>query len=308
MPPANPIEKYCQRARQAIEGRDWAKAKQSYLQALGIRSDLPDVHYGLATVYFHLRELTSAAHHFREVTRLDPLRAGASINLGAVLNLLQQYDEAITALRRGLQIDPTRMEGYYNLGLVYRRKGQFDLAILAYQESLRLNPRMPDAHLNLGNCYFELKQYRQAIQHYEKALELKPEWDKPMDGIAHVRALMNGGPASPGGAAAPPPAKPGADLERMINPATHHDYLTELHSITVQADENGQELAQILLKEVEPAIKELSTCLLYSNRSRTELQECISKFESALDHMNLVQQAIQSNMGQIREHGEIVPT
>src|SRR5437773_11469475 len=117
------VEKLCQRAQQAIAERDWDKAKQSYLMALGLRSDLPDVHYGLATVYFQLRELTSAAHHFREVTRLDPLRAGAYINLGGVLNLLNQYDEAVTALRRGIQLDGQRTEGYYNLGLVYRRKG-----------------------------------------------------------------------------------------------------------------------------------------------------------------------------------------
>src|SRR3954463_449153 len=123
------VEKLCQRAVQAIAARDWDRAKQAYLMALGLRSDLPDVHYGLATVFFQLRELTSAAHHFREVTRLDPLRAGAYVNLGAVLNLLNQHDEAITALRRGIQIDANRVEGYYNLGLVYRRKGQSDLAI-----------------------------------------------------------------------------------------------------------------------------------------------------------------------------------
>src|SRR5207237_3743434 len=93
------VERLCQRAQLAIAERDWDKAKQAYLMALGVRSDLPDVHYGLATVYFQLRELTSAAHHFREVTRLDPLRAGAFINLGAVLNLLNQYDEAVTTLR-----------------------------------------------------------------------------------------------------------------------------------------------------------------------------------------------------------------
>jgi tetratricopeptide (TPR) repeat protein len=104
------IEKLCLKARQAIAQREWDKAKQAYLMALGHKSDLPDVHYGLATVYFQLRELTSAAHHFREVTRLDPLRAGAFINLGAVLNLLQEYDEAITALRRGIQIDANRVE------------------------------------------------------------------------------------------------------------------------------------------------------------------------------------------------------
>src|SRR5436305_5956966 len=121
------IEKLCLRAQQAIAERDWEKAKQVYLMALGLRSDLPDVHYGLATVYFQLRELTSAAHHFREVTRLDPTRAGAWVNLGAVLNLLGQLDEAITALRRSIQLDSQRTEGYYNLGLVYRRKGQPDL-------------------------------------------------------------------------------------------------------------------------------------------------------------------------------------
>src|SRR5947199_2189891 len=122
------IEGLFQKARQAIEQRDWPTAKMMYLQALGLKSDLPDVHYGLATVYFQLRELTSAAHHFKEVTRLDSHRVGAFVNLGAVLNLMQQYDEAVTALRKGIQLDPQRVEGYYNLGLVYKRKGQTDLA------------------------------------------------------------------------------------------------------------------------------------------------------------------------------------
>src|SRR5579859_5214290 len=149
------IEKLFAKARQAIAERDWDRAKQNYLQALGLRSDNPDVHYGLATVFFQVRELTSAAHHFKEVTRLDPLRAGAYINLGAVYNLLQQLDDAIAALRRGIQLDPQRVEGYYNLGLVYRRKGQYDLAIQAYREAVRLNPRMADAYLNMANLFVE---------------------------------------------------------------------------------------------------------------------------------------------------------
>src|ERR1700691_1770921 len=117
----NKIEALCLKAQESIGQREWDKAKLYYLQALGLKSDVPDIHYGLATVYFQLRELTSAAHHFKEVTRLDALRAGAFINLGAVLNLLDQADEAIAALRRGIQLDPKRVEGYYNLGLVYRR-------------------------------------------------------------------------------------------------------------------------------------------------------------------------------------------
>ena len=124
--------------------RDWERARQAYTQALGLKADLPDVHYGLATVFFQLRDLASAARHFKEVTRLDPLRAGAFINLGAVYNLLDQLDDAIAALRRGIQLDSHRGEGYYNLALVYRRKHQPDMAIQAYREALRVNPQMAE--------------------------------------------------------------------------------------------------------------------------------------------------------------------
>ena len=87
--------------------------------------------------------MTSAAHHFKEVTRLDPHRVGAFVNLGAVLNLLDQLDDAIVALRRSIQLDGKRVEGYYNLGLVYRRKGQLDLAIQSYREALALTRAWP---------------------------------------------------------------------------------------------------------------------------------------------------------------------
>src|SRR4051812_18660018 len=111
---AENLDAFTQRAKEAIEQRDWDRAKQEYLKALGLKSDVPDIHYGLATVYFQLGEHTSAAHHFKEVTRLDPKRSGAYVNLGAVLNLLTQYDEAITVLRKGIALEPKRTEGYYN--------------------------------------------------------------------------------------------------------------------------------------------------------------------------------------------------
>ncbi len=314
MAPLNQIEKLCQRARQAFEARDWQKAKQVYLQALGLKSDLPDVHYGLATVYFQLRELTSAAHHFREVTRLDPLRAGAYINLGAVLNLMQQFEESIQALRRGLQLDGTRVEGFYNLGLVYRRKGELDMAIQAYKEALRINPRMADAHLNLGNIFLEKEQLKTAMQHYEHALQLRPGWEKPTEALAQIRAVLNKEqqPASAlqaaAAAASSAAAAAAAELNRPIDPTIHHGFLLDLHQATVASEDHGREFMQILQKEVEPAIKELSTCLLYSDRSRGELDECISKFETALEHMRSAQQSMEASLSSVREHSEHFPT
>jgi len=295
------LEKLFQKARKAIAERDWDRAKQVYLQALGLKSDSPDVHYGLATVFFQLRELTSAAHHFKEVTRLDPLRAGAYINLGAVQNLLQQYDEAVTVLRRGLQLDATRVEGYYNLGVVYRNLGQEDLAMQAYREALRLNPRMADAQLNLANLLFGRQNYRQALHHYEEALKLRPNWAKALDGIAQTREVLEGEKKPASTPETFGAVGSGLDPTAQVDPDTHGGFLTHLHQVTIESEESGRALHHILEREVEPAVKELSSALLYQHGLRTELEECVAKFESAVDRMRQTYQQMQNRIGNLKK-------
>lgn len=305
------VDRLLHRARQAIAERDWETAKKVNLMALGLRSDLPDVHYGIATVYFQLNELTSAAHHFREATRLDPLRAGAFINLGAVLNLLHQYDDAITALRRGIQLDSGRTEGYYNLGLVYKHKGQQDLAIQAYKEALRLNPRLPDAHLNLANLYLEREDPRHALIHYQQAAELRPGWQKAIEGAEHARQAVVGDPlplqttaAAPIGPVRAAPA-PGSDMDRIVDPIFHGVFLSNLHQASIVTEETARLLQRISAEEVEPSIKELSAELLHTQGSRGQLDACLSKFEAALTRLRAAQQAIKaavSKLDDVREH------
>src|ERR1051325_1286375 len=125
----DPLEQLREKAQEALAHGEYQEARQIYQQALGYRSDHPDLHYGIATVCFVLADLHSAIYHFKEVIRLDPSRAGAHVNLGAVYNRLGQYDEALAALRRGIQLDTNRAEGYYNLALVYKHLGQLDMAV-----------------------------------------------------------------------------------------------------------------------------------------------------------------------------------
>ena len=312
------VERLCQKAQQAIAERDWEKAKQMYLMALGHRSDLADVHYGLATVYFQLRELTSAAHHFREVSRLDPVRASAYVNLGAVLNLLGQFDEAIAALRRGIQLDNQRAEAYYNLGLVHKRKGQPDLAITAYKEAIRVNPRMADAHLNLANLHMERHQARQALKHYEEAVKVRPAWDKALDGLQRAKNDIEAGLDVRGSSAIHPvtdlaslqaaaATAAGGGLDRLIDPARHGALLTDLHQATLVIEETGKLLAKVVAAEVEPVIKELSTALLNSRGSRAELEGCLGRFEGALGRMKAAREAMKAQAGKIEQIGERFP-
>jgi tetratricopeptide (TPR) repeat protein len=293
---AENLEAFCQHAREAIEQRDWDRAKQEYLKALGLKSDVPDVHYGLATVYFQLNELTSAAHHFKEVTRLDHRRAGAYVNLGAVLNLLTEYDEAITVLRKGIALDPKRTEGYYNLGLVHKRKGQLDLAIQAYREAIRINPRLGDAHLNLANVYLDKKQYRQAVAHYEHALQVRPGWAKALEGMALAQAALTAGTDATESRVIQSEVQEG---ERLVDPTVHTEFLTELHRASVESEEIGKHLQTILIAELEPAIKELSLSLLATHGAGGELADRVSKFEDSTSHILESQKSLKESLAKI---------
>lgn len=302
------VESLCQRARQAIGQGNIEEARQLYLEALGLRSDVPDVHYGLATVCYMLNDLESAAYHFKEVTRLDPLRAGAYINLGAVFNRLGEYNEAIQALRRGIQVDPHRAEGYYNLAVVYKKKGDQNLAVQAYLEATRINPRMVDAHYNLANLYVELERWTLAIAHYKQVLQLRPNWDKALDGLGIAEAAL-------GSRRQPSPEEPqltdsfvrkagSADLHRNLDPNTHGNLLTILHKATIESENQGRQFLQILEEQIEPAIKELSAVLLTRESSGTKLDQCVQRFESAIENMRLVQQSLKRSLDEVEHIGE----
>jgi tetratricopeptide (TPR) repeat protein len=304
------VESLCQAAQQELSHGKNEEARQLYMQALGLRTDVPDVHYGLATVCFLLGDLPSAAHHFKEVTRLDPLRAGAYINLGAVYNRLDLLDDAIPVLRRGIQLDHQRAEGYYNLGLVHRRKGQIDLAIQAYREATRVNPRMADAHFNLANLYFEKSNFGQAASHYHHALELRPTWEKAINGLQQAEEavaahrLQEVKAAQPKPAAAPAAPVRKFDPDRMVDPLVHGNLLGILHKATVESDAQGRRFLQILEDEIEPALKELSSCLLYPDASSAEVDHCVQKFEAAVASMRNARRNLQTSMDRVRTVGE----
>jgi len=302
------VEGLCQRAQQALSVGDHEAARTCYQQAIGLRSDNPDVQYGMATVCFLMNDLPSSAYHFKEVTRLDPLRAGAYINLGAVYNRLEQFDDAVAALRRGIQLDLNRAEGYYNLGLVYRRQGQNDLAIQAYREAVRVNPRMADAHYNIANIYYEKDQFALAVAHYRQALEIRPRWEKAQRGLAAAQEALGSGPEHVEEQAPEPVAqpKPGRvlDPDRQVDGTVHGELLRSLHRATIDTEAQGRTFLEAVEKRVEPAIKDLSSCLLYPDTPLAEVSTHIRHFEEAVAAMRALQENLKNHMNRIRMIGE----
>src|SRR6185369_17459454 len=92
------VAELIQKAQTLLSQRQHQEARAVFLRVLEVRPDHPDAHYGLATVCFQQGDVLGAAHHFKEVTRHDPLRAGAFINLGALYNHMDRAEDAIAAL------------------------------------------------------------------------------------------------------------------------------------------------------------------------------------------------------------------
>jgi hypothetical protein len=72
------------------------------------------------------------------------------------------------------------------------------------------------------------------------------------------------------------------------------------------AEDTGRLLQRILAEEVEPVLKELSTVLLHTHGSRSELDTCLTRFESALLGMRTAHDALKKAVGRVTEIGERV--
>ncbi len=290
------IDNFCKQAQAAMQQGKPLEAKGFYLQALALRNDHPDIHYGLATACFMMKDLIGAAFHFKECTRIDPLRAGAFVNLGAVYNHLQQTDDAIAMLKRGILLDGQRAEGHYNLGLVYRKTGQDELALQAYREALKVNSRMADAHLNMANIYLDYDKFIAAIHHYQAALEIRPKWERARLGLEQAQEALE--------AAKPTPAKvPPANGDRHLDPEVHGQTLQVLHRATGDAENVSREFHETLHQPVEKAIQDLTHILLDPQATGLQVGERVKDLEGVIQQVRDFKDRLGNSLHRIQLMG-----
>jgi tetratricopeptide (TPR) repeat protein len=301
----NKVELLCARAQQAMAARDWDKAKQYYLLALDFRADTAEVHYGLATVYFQQGDMANAAHHYMEVTRLEPSRARAFINLGAALHKLGEFEDAEIALCKGLQIDSRLGEGFYLLGLVHKSRRQIDKALLAFTEALRCNPRLAEALLGKGEAHIAKYQPELALSCIEEALRLRPNWDKALLSHQVAHDMVSRLPTRKTEQDAVPEAIGGS---RTVDPETDRVLLTELHQLAGFTEKKGELLVKILGEQLAPLLVELSRLLINPKSLRSDLATCLTQFESALERMHSARAGLEEEASKVRQLASRFPT
>ncbi|MFH1883064.1 MAG: fused MFS/spermidine synthase [Planctomycetota bacterium] len=96
--------------------------------------------------------------------------------------LLRNYEAAGEQYRNFLELEPDSAAGWANLGFCYKGLEQFEEAILALKKAIECDAELVPAYLNLADVYdrlarsyFMRKEYNLALETLEKALAVVPD-------------------------------------------------------------------------------------------------------------------------------------
>lgn len=138
----------------------------------------------LAAQEYRLGRLEGVVEIYRLMLEKMPRVAELHNNLGAVLQLQQNYAEALASYDRAVALKPDYANAHYNRGFTLNRLGRTEAALAAYEQAVALQPGHVEAWNNRGVVLQALRRPAEAVASYDRAIALKPD---------HVEAHNNRG-------------------------------------------------------------------------------------------------------------------
>lgn len=109
---------------------------------------------------------------YEKALELNPLAAGALVNLGTIEYRRNRFKEAERYYRKAIEVDPKYSLAQFNLGNLFDEMGDTRRAFEYYEKALRLDPGYADAHFNLGLLCERVGDPLKAVLHWKSYLRL----------------------------------------------------------------------------------------------------------------------------------------
>jgi tetratricopeptide (TPR) repeat protein len=84
----------------------------------------------------------------------------------------QEYDRAVTELRKANEIDPDYPPAYNMMGYAYRFLGKYKSAEKAFKTYIKLIPDNPNPYDSYAELLMKIGEYEESIEMYQKALSI----------------------------------------------------------------------------------------------------------------------------------------
>jgi len=113
------------------------------------------------------------------------------VHMAEQLSSQEYYELAKKSFQASIQMAPYFVEPYINLGTVLYLLGEKEEALQIYAKALKVNPYVPLIYFNLGNLYAQEGEMRKAIGYWQDALDLDPKYEEARINIERNRGFID---------------------------------------------------------------------------------------------------------------------
>jgi Tfp pilus assembly protein PilF len=163
------------KAQSAISKQKLDEASKYVEEALSIYPEYGDALTLRGILKLDVGHAEAACEDLDHAIKADSNNGMAYIALGAALNTLKKYDEALRALDRGTALTPTSWQAYFEMGKSLLGKGTFDAALRQINKAEDMGPKdYALIHLVKAHALLGLKNYSEAMAELQFFLEKAP--------------------------------------------------------------------------------------------------------------------------------------
>lgn len=119
--------------------------------------------------------LNKAIESQRKLAAERPQDPAVLNDLGNLLVLAEQPDQAEEAYRKALALDPDKVTALFNLALLQQQRGERREALSLYKKVVSLQPGHAWANYQIGTLYESWDEEGKAVEHYARAFALDPQ-------------------------------------------------------------------------------------------------------------------------------------
>jgi tetratricopeptide (TPR) repeat protein len=144
-------------------------------RAIAINPREPRFYFRLALLQTQLQRFHDAEQAVQDLLRVRPGYAPAYLLLGRIAQHQGDHATAERHLRRYRRLRPADLEGMWQLGATLSMLEKYQEGAALLQRALRKDPKLGPAHYNLGVLYSRQGNDGLARQHLEQAAQLMPD-------------------------------------------------------------------------------------------------------------------------------------
>jgi len=171
---AAPPDKF-QQALALLESGRIVQAQAAFEEILRKQPRHADALHLLGLIAARSNDPKKAAVLIGKSVQIDPSNPVAYLNRGAVLQELEQWEEALASYEQALALHPAFAAVYFNRGNALQSLQRLDEALASYNQAIAIQPDYHDAWLNRGNLLVRLKQWDAALASYNRAIVVRAD-------------------------------------------------------------------------------------------------------------------------------------